>query len=292
MKKVRSYINHMAKANIELASKEIQRIDIQVGLHRTKEVVFGSYVHEWSKTKGKEKKPPEQVHYWNGVLSNEIEAEVDLYIQHLFLVNPKVNVLDGVPILDYVGDGFENPGVTVLFGGDHGDKHCPISCKLNLSPPAVRKGKGQLGYQCPVIVFASVQCTKDAYDLMDNTVMPKVKEQLTKLKQSSVVTVYHRQNVKKAFRSYMVPSTIRPETIGFLQGINNTTATMMFSHGEAATFGSVSIDDPVFAGVPYFELAAKVVINEFNELFIGDLAFLAIMIGINNSAGSHCLMCT
>ena len=44
MKKVRSYINHMAKANIELASKEIERIDIQVGLHRTKEVVFGSYV--------------------------------------------------------------------------------------------------------------------------------------------------------------------------------------------------------------------------------------------------------
>ena len=37
-----------------------------------------------------------------------------------------------------------------------------------------------------------------------------------------------RTNMTKAFRSYMVPSTIRPETIGFLQGINNTTATMTF----------------------------------------------------------------
>jgi hypothetical protein len=56
------------------------------------------------------------------------------------------NPLDDIPVLDYVGDGFVNPGVTVLFGGDHGDKHCPISCKINLSPPSIRKEKKQLSY--------------------------------------------------------------------------------------------------------------------------------------------------
>ena len=48
----------------------------------------------------------------------------------------------------------------------------------------------------------------------------------------------------------------------------------------------------MFADVPYFELAAKVVINSFNELYIGDLAFLAMLIGMNNSSGAHCLVCT
>jgi hypothetical protein len=67
---------------------------------------------------------------------------------------------------------------------------------------------------------------------------------------------------------------------------------MTFSHGTAATFGSIDIDNPVFLGVRFFELGANVVINEFNELFIGDLAFLAMLIGMNHSAGDHCLMCT
>jgi hypothetical protein len=246
-------------------------------------------------TKGKEKKPPEQVHYWNSKLSNEIEAEVDLYLQHLFLLDAN-NQLNEIPILDYVADGFARPGVTVLFGGDHGDKHCPISCKINLSPPTVRKDKRQLSYECPVVVFGSVECTTDAYGLMNSTVMPMVKKQLMELKKSSVVTVYHCGKFKTAFRSYTVPLTIRPGTIGFIQGTiegsNTLVTTMTFSYGKAATFGSIEIDDPVFIGIPFYELGAKVVIHEFNELFIGDLAFLAMLIGMDHSSGAHCLMCT
>ena len=82
--------------------------------------------------------------------------------------------------------------MTVLFGGDHGDNHCPISCKINLSSPAIRKQKKQLSYQCPIVVFGSVECSTDAYDLMNNTVMPLVKEQLKELQKSCMVTVYHR----------------------------------------------------------------------------------------------------
>jgi hypothetical protein len=63
MKKLRSFLKHMAKVNIGMATKEIERIDMQVGLHRTKLASFGSYIHEWSKTKGKEKKAPEQVYF-------------------------------------------------------------------------------------------------------------------------------------------------------------------------------------------------------------------------------------
>jgi hypothetical protein len=95
----------------------------------------------------------------------------------------------------------------------------------------------------------------------------------------------------------LVPSSTRPQTIAFLQKTNDdqsASSSMTFAFGDTGTepqFGSVVLDDPVFADVPFFELGAKVVISSFNELFIGDLAFLAMLIGMNNSSGAHCLMC-
>jgi hypothetical protein len=302
MKKIKSFLRQVGDVHLELSLKEQHRINIQVGLHRTKEATFGSCWHEWSRTKGKEKKPPEQVFYWNSVLSNEIEAEIDLYLRHLFMSQPEVQH-STMPVLDYAAGGFDKAGITVLFGGDHGDKHCPISCKLNLSSPTERKQKGQLSYQCPVVQFASVQCSKDTYDLMDNTIMPMIKQQLTQLRESSIVVVYHQKNKTKSFRSYMVPSSIRTSTIAFVQQPDvgetvdgepvNRPITMSFAYGEApeASFGSIAIQDPVFLDVPFFELGAKLIVSAFNELFIGDLAFLAMLIGMNNSSGTHCLMC-
>ena len=310
LKKLRSFLRQVAGINIQLAQKEIDRIDIQVGLHRTKEAIFGSHLHQWSQSKGKEKKPPELVHFWNCDLANEIEAVVDLYLRHLLLAAADDdaesetqctirNAVDGIPSLDYVGDGFVKPGVTLLFGGDHGDRNCPISCKINLSPPTVRKEMKMLGFQCPLICFASIQCTTDAYDLMDATVMPLVKQQLTSIKESAVVTVYHRKNWMTAFRSYVVPNTIRPATLAFSNGANVEGQSPMIqlsfaygNEGDPLAFGSHNIDDPVFQGAQWFELGAKVVITTFNELFIGDLAFLAMLIGMNHSSASHdCLLC-
>jgi hypothetical protein len=295
LQSMRSFLRHIGKVNLQQSKKEQARIDMQVGLHRTKDATYGSYLHEWSQTKGKEKKPPEQVYYWNAKLSSEIEAEVDLYLQHLFLQGDKT--YNSIPSINYIADGFDKPGVTILFGGDHGDKHCPISCKINLSPPQVRKEMKVLGYQCPLLTFASVQCTKDAFDLMDSTVMPIIKQQLIDLKGSSIVTVYHWNNYTKIFRSYTVPAAINPQTVAFQQGDDDgddgngsSIATMTFAY-EQGSFGSITIDDPVFDGVKHFQLGAKVVISTFNELFIGNLAFLAMLIGMNNSSGAHCLMC-
>jgi hypothetical protein len=60
---------------------------------------------------------------------------------------------------------------------------------------------------------------------------------------------------------------------------------------DQASVGSLVIDNALFIGVPFFELRAQLVITTFNELFIGDLAFLAMLIGMNKSSGAHCLMC-
>jgi hypothetical protein len=297
MKKIKSFLRQVGNVNLQLSAIEVQRIDIQVGWHRTKEATYGSHLHEWSLTKGKEKKPPELVHYWNSSLKHEIEAEVDLYLQHLYLEKKSTNSsYQSPPLIDYAASGFNKPGVTVLFGGDHGDQHCPISCKINMSSPQERKKRGLLSYQCPVITFASVKCSTDSYGLMDSTVMPLIKQQLTELKGSSVIVVYSSKNMTGCFRSYMVPSTIRPGTVGFVTpdpDVPESPVTMTFSYGEGveSAFGSLVLNDPVFSGIPFFHLRSKVVISTFNELFIGDLAFLAMLIGMNKSSGAHCLMC-
>jgi hypothetical protein len=112
----------------------------------------------------------------------------------------------------------------------------------------------KLGYQCPVVQFASVQCTKDAYDLMDSTVMPLIKQQLIALKSSSLVVVYHKNNMTEFFRSYIVPATIKRITMAFLlqqdPGIdradNSSSIYMTFGHGgndNEALFGSIKILD-------------------------------------------------
>jgi hypothetical protein len=130
---------------------------------------------------------------------------------------------------------------------------------------------------------------------MKSTVMPMIKQQLLDLKASAIITVYHRQNVTKTYRSYTVPSTIVANTVAFRQAEQANAdgsycIVMTFTFGEAS-FGSIDIVDPIFEGLQYFELAARVTISTFNELFIGDLAFLAMLVGMNNSSGAHCLMC-
>ncbi|CAB9527704.1 unknown protein [Seminavis robusta] len=293
MKKVKSFLKNVGKVNLIQSTKEMSRIDTEVGLKRTMDVMFGSCVYEWSKTKGKEKKAPEEIHYWNASLFEEIEAEVDIHLKHRFLQESgKDKINNNIPLLDYKADGFDKPGVTILFGGDHSDKNCPISAKLNFASPVTRKTKKMLGNECPVIQFASVQCSKDAYYLMETTVMPTIKQQLIRLKESSVVTVFHKKNCHGCYRSFVVPSSIQEGTIGFLSNQDNTAITMTYAHGgqDQSTFGSLVLKEP-FIAVPYYELGAKVVIGRFNELFIGDLAFLAMLIGMNGSSGAHCLLC-
>jgi uncharacterized protein YbbC (DUF1343 family) len=99
---------------------------------------------------------------------------------------------------------------------------------------------------------------------------------------------------------YTVPTTIRKTSIGFVPpnpDVPDSTVTMTYSYtgdnqtGLVASFGSLAVDDVRLLGVPFFELHARLVVTTFNELFIGDLAFLVMLIGMDKSSGAHCLMC-
>ena len=56
LKKLKSFLLQVGQVRIQLSIKQQQQIDFQVGLHRTNQADFGTYMHEWALTKGKEKK--------------------------------------------------------------------------------------------------------------------------------------------------------------------------------------------------------------------------------------------
>ena len=89
-KRVKSFLRCVGHVDLQLLLEDRQRIDVDVSLNRTKDAILGLYLHELLLAKGKETKPPEQVYFWNSSLSHEIEAEVDLYIRHVFLERIKM----------------------------------------------------------------------------------------------------------------------------------------------------------------------------------------------------------
>jgi intergrase/recombinase len=56
IRKVKSFLRNIDNVNLQMSISAVQCIDHQVAWHRTKEATYGSYLHEWSLTKGKEKR--------------------------------------------------------------------------------------------------------------------------------------------------------------------------------------------------------------------------------------------
>jgi hypothetical protein len=293
LKKIRSFLWVVGQVILQYSEKELQRIDVDVGNDRTAfDTSFGTITYEWCQTKGKEKKPPEEVNDWNSSLLREIEAEIDIYLCMLFLKESVPDSNATIPTIDYNADGFDKPGITILIGGDHGDGHCPITAKLNLSSPAERKEKKDLGYGCPIIQFASVECTKDAYELLDLTIMPKIKREITELDTSAVLTVFDCLRPRQAYHSFIVPSTIHLSTIAFTEAPKTLRFAYSGHSDEPPGHRVIQLDDVlIFKDISHLQLSAKLVVRNFNQLYVGDLAFLAMLIGMNNSAGDHCLLC-
>jgi hypothetical protein len=285
--KVHSFLRQVGEVDLKHAAAELKAMDSTVGLERTTNVTFGRYVHEWTTDSTKEKKPPELIEFWNCDLQSEIEAEVDMYLSSVFKVDDNASPI--IPAIDYKAHGFDTKGVTVLIGGDHGDKNCPISMKIQFTSPQERKRLRHLSFHCPMVQFASVKCSKDTYLLLNSTIMKTIKEQLAALDQSSMVTVFNNQNVRQCYRSFMAPTTINKASIAFRLDVDRASILMTYSY-DGDKFGSIALSDP-FTDVPHYHLEAKVVICRFNQLYIGDLAFLAMLLGMNSSSGSHCLLC-
>jgi len=288
MSKLRSYLKHIGNVDLKLSKKEVERIDRSVGLNElTPRATYNQFTLEWCTTKGtnREKKPPEDCHYWNSDLLVEVASEIDLFLFSMFLDKPGMMT---VPPIDYCAPGFtDKPGIVVLFGGDHGKGACPCCVKLNLTSPQERKERNDLNYGCPIIQVASIDCSKDSYELLGNTVMPTIKAQLIQLQHSAAFLVCSAKEPDKYRKAFLLPKTLTPAEFSILND-----ALSFNVGGQVRTIDLTPHFDTVLdEDFSFQDLRVMKVVSNFNDLCIGDLAFLAMVIGMNNSAGAHCVHC-
>jgi len=287
MAKLRSFLRTVGQAELKFSKKEIARIDGDVGLNDTlPDPIFNTYTLEWATTSGKgaEKKPPENCSYWNTAdLLMEVAAEIDLLMSAICLQQPG---LVTPSLLDHLAPGFEtSPGVTVLFGGDHGAGSCPCSLKINFSSPQERKERGDLSYRCPTIQIASIDCTKDSFELLSNTVMPRLREQLHSLRNSCALVAYSAQHPSKLNKAFLIPKTFCRQSIRIQHNL------LKYRVGGEERTIDLNACFAMENNHSFASFRIRIVVSNFNDLCVGDLAFLAMVIGMNNSAGAHCIHC-
>ena len=288
MSKIRSFLKNVGKAELKYSKSEICRFNRDVGLHPSMpQPIFNNYTLEWATTNGKgvEKKLPEACNYWNADLLLQVAAEVDLVMSAIFLEKSEKHSPTQPTLLDYRAPGFEDkPGITVLFGGDHGAGACPCSLKIN-SSPADRKARGKLNWRCPTVQIASIDCTKDSFELLSNTVMPRIREQLIQLRNSCVLLVYRDMKARQQRKAFVVPKNFLRHTLGIQHSflrfrVDRTEHAIDLRH-------YFDVEDILC----WASFRVSVVISNFNDLYVGDLAFLAMATGMNNSSGAHCIHC-
>ena len=284
LQKIRSFLRNIGKTELKHSKKEIERIDADVGLHKSMPVpLCSNCTLEWSTTSGKgvEKKPPEQCSFWNCDILLEVAAEIDLLLLELFLEEPDLKT---IPLLDYPAPGFDVAGIVALFGGDHGAGSCPCHLKINFSSPQVRKERGELNCRCPTVQIASIQCSKDSFESLSHTVMPKTKQQLIELRNSCACVVCSVKSPGKCRKAFLLPKNcdrqnmlINDKTLCYQTGIHQRTIDLR-THFAAEDVASE-------------DLRVSTIVSNFHDLCVGDLAFLAMVIGVNNSAGHCCVHC-
>ena len=140
--------------------------------------------------------------------------------------------------------------------------------------------------RCPIVQIASIDCSKDSFEPLSNAVMPRIKEQMTQLNNSSAFVVHSAKNPKQHRKAFLFPNILGPSSFDIS---NNLLSYDM--QGRTITIDLSLCFDVTEEDFSYRDLHIKVIISNFHDLHIGDLAFLAMAIGMNNSSGAHCILC-
>jgi hypothetical protein len=263
-------------------SAEINKqIADEAGIRESSKPVIDTFIYEH------EDAETEPCPYWNANIEEDICSEIEMHYLSCFLQhkNEDEESRPFVPqAMNYHPMGHTGEGINYLIGGDHGDGKFRMFMRFHFTSPATRKEKHDMSLGCPQIQISYIDCKKDRYELLKNTVMPEANQIITKLKQSSILLAYDRRNptFQKAF---IVPSDIQQNTIRI-----DMTGTLKYKVRDE--WYSVVLPEtrrPTVEQLANMEF--KVVVKSFQGFLIGDLAFLATVLGLNNSDGYHCVLC-
>jgi hypothetical protein len=128
---------------------------------------------------------------------------------------------------------------------------------------------------------------------LQRTVLPQVRGDINQLRGSSVVLVFDVRNPRQCFKSYLVPRTVFRETIIVTKQATDNAIVLKYLYRNkfGASIESIIDISGDFQELPAHQLSVKMIVTNFHDFYVGDLQFLANLLGMTNSERYHCLMC-
>jgi hypothetical protein len=135
-----------------------------------------------------------------------------------------------------------------------------------------------------MIQIAHMDCAKDRHDLLEQTIMPKLDEHVRAMQNISVIVVHDKTNLEQR-KSHLVPNNIDMNSIIFTP--ENKLVCLIEGSEE-----QVEVDVDLWEDSSCWNLViATKVMSKWNDLYVGDLAFLALCLGMVSSNSCHCIFC-
>ena len=257
---------------LEMPDKEVDRLNREVGNITSNDPVCKSSVYNHPEG------DKESCNYCIVPIEKEICLEVQKYLQSIGEIR---NLDYDHPDQEMVGG---SPGITVLFGGDHGDGKFRFHAKPHLSSPHERKERGDLSFGCPLTPMCNLECRKDTHGLLESTVMKTVSNGIEKLLKSACIVIHNSRRGTEFCKATLVPASADINNMKL--GLNGKSFqyTEIMSPNE---WKAISIPEELWGP----DATATKVISCFHDLYVGDLAFFAVILGMPGQSSGRCLSC-
>jgi hypothetical protein len=181
----------------------------------------------------------------------------------------------------------DSKGINVIIGGDHGDIAFRYHAMFQFSSPTTRKDRGQLSYRCRKVQLGFIECRKDTYNVLANTIARPLRSSLEKLRRSSLIVIYSTRR-KGLVKSIVFPRQIDYTSIRIIAADKHSKGgTWKLTNGSSFT---IDLHE-MFDSCKQSELSWYIGITAFNDFHIGDLEFVNNELGQVNSSSCWCPYC-
>jgi hypothetical protein len=255
---------------LEMPDKEVDRLNREVGNITSNDPVCKSSVYNHPEG------DKESCNYCIVPIEKEICLEVQKYLQSIGTIR---NLDYDHPDQEIVGG---SPGITVLFGGDHGDGKFRFHAKPHLSSPHERKKRGDLSFGCPLTPMCNLECRKDTHGLLESTVMPAISNGIKELLKSACIVIHNPRRGTDFCKAILVSADINKIKLGPNGKSFQYTEIMSLNEWKV-----IPIPEELWGP----DATATKVISCFHDLYVGDLAFFAVILGMPGQSSGRCLSC-
>jgi hypothetical protein len=142
--------------------------------------------------------------------------------------------------------------------------------------------------------IAYCKCAKNKYIVLKETVMLRPETNIAKVQESYAIVLYNGTNIAKGpWKVYLVPKGINKKTVTSLNGGLSDGGGMQFHvTGESEPSTIPFLGQSPITRVNHWNLQVKKIFSHFYNFYIGDIAFLATILGIEGSKAYYYLLCT